>query len=141
MYTIRCEQCFDSAHFLAGYEGKCSNLHGHRWRIVAEVRADVLPEEGPKRGMAADFGDLKRDLKELTDMFDHTLIYERGTLRDETVRALEREHFSLTEVDFRPTAELFAKHFYGLLKEKGYAVRLVEVYETPTNCAVYTEER
>ncbi len=103
------------------------------------MKADVLPEKGPKRGMAADFGDLKADLKELTDGFDHTLIYERGTLRDDTVRALEGEHFSLTEVEFRPTAELFAEYFYGLLKRKGYDVRLVEVYETPNNCAVYTE--
>jgi 7-carboxy-7-deazaguanine synthase len=26
------EQSFNSAHFLAGYQGKCANIHGHRWR-------------------------------------------------------------------------------------------------------------
>ena len=34
MYILKTESSFDSAHFLSGYEGKCSNLHGHRWRIV-----------------------------------------------------------------------------------------------------------
>ncbi len=141
MYTIRCEQNFDSAHFLSGYEGKCSALHGHRWRVVAEVSAEELPLDGPLRGMVADFGDLKRDLKELADGFDHTVIYEVGTLREETVHALAEEDFSLTAVPFRPTAELFAKHFYQQLAQKGYAVRAVEIYETPTNCAIYSEER
>ncbi len=140
MYMIRCEQCFDSAHFLAGYVGKCSNLHGHRWRVVAEVCSGELPSEGALRGMVTDFGDLKRDLREITDGFDHALIYEAGTLRDDTVRALTAEHFALVEVPFRPTAELFAKHFYELLEQKGYAVRSVEVYETPNNCAVYSKD-
>ncbi len=140
MYIIRCEQCFDAAHFLAGYDGKCRNLHGHRWRVVAEVRSDRLIEDGPLRGMVVDFGDLKRDLRELTEGYDHVLIYEEGTLREETIRALSGEDFALAAVPFRPTAELFAKHFYELLSQKGYAVRSVEVYETPNNCAVYTEE-
>ena len=67
MYKIRIEESFDSAHFLAGYEGKCSNLHGHRWRIVMEAKAETLHEDGQLRGMVMDFGDIRRDLKELAD--------------------------------------------------------------------------
>ena len=37
MYTLKTEHSFDAAHFLYGYEGKCSNIHGHRWRVVLEV--------------------------------------------------------------------------------------------------------
>ncbi len=141
MYTIRIEQHFDAAHFLTDYDGKCSNLHGHRWRVLAEVAADALSEEGPARGMVADFGDLKRDLKERSDRYDHTLIYERGTLRETTVRALQDdEGFSLTEVAFRPTAECLAKDFYDWLVGKGYPVQSVAVYETPDNCATYRAE-
>ena len=40
MYTLKTEHSFDAAHFLYGYEGKCSNIHGHRWRVVAEVSSD-----------------------------------------------------------------------------------------------------
>ena len=31
MYILKTSASFDSAHFLAGYTGKCANLHGHRW--------------------------------------------------------------------------------------------------------------
>ena len=37
MYYLTVENSFDSAHFLHGYDGKCSNLHGHRWRVVVDV--------------------------------------------------------------------------------------------------------
>ena len=37
MYYLKTEHSFDSAHFLAGYEGKCRNIHGHEWRVVIEI--------------------------------------------------------------------------------------------------------
>ena len=141
MYTISSEQSFDSAHFLSGYDGKCSNIHGHRWRVKAFVCSDFLMSEGQLRGMVADFGDLKGDLKKLADDFDHTLIYEEGTLKESTVRALKDENFSLTPVNFRPTAENFAKYFYDILSDKGYKMYSVSVYETPNNCASYSGDR
>ena len=49
MYYIRSESSFDSAHFLKGYAGKCSNLHGHRWRVVVELQAEELIGEGQMR--------------------------------------------------------------------------------------------
>ena len=43
-------------------------------------------------------------------------------------------------VDFRPTAESFAKYFYDRgVKEIGYDVKLAKVYETPNNMAAYGE--
>lgn len=55
MYILETEQSFDSAHFLSGYEGKCSNLHGHRWRVVARIAMDELNKEGQTRDMVIDF--------------------------------------------------------------------------------------
>ena len=46
MFGLRTEWHFDSAHFLADYHGKCENLHGHRWRVVAYLRTEALGEEG-----------------------------------------------------------------------------------------------
>lgn len=139
MYIIKTEQSFDSAHFLSGYDGKCSNLHGHRWRVVAEVCDEQLQQEGQLRGMVTDFGDIKNDLKKLADDYDHAFIYEESSLKEKTLEALQEEGFHLICVPFRPTAENFAKHFFEILKEKGYQVRSVAVYETPNNCAVYTQ--
>lgn len=140
MYRIRSEAAFDSAHFLAGYAGKCSNLHGHRWRIIAEVRSASLHTDDQLRGMVADFGDFKRDLRKIADSFDHAFIYEEGSLKKTTVLALTEEGFRLVPVSFRPTAENLAHCIYDLLRECGYEVERVEIYETPNNCAVYTGE-
>lgn len=137
MYILKTEAAFDSAHFLSGYEGKCSNIHGHRWKIEAEIFSEVLIPEGQTRGMIVDFKDLKRDLKGIADSLDHRLIYETGTLRTETENALKAEGFAMTAVDFRPTAENLSKYIYDLLSGKGYSVKRITVYETPNNCAVY----
>ena len=59
MYYLKTESSFDSAHFLKGYNGKCRNLHGHRWRVVVEIAADQLKDEGQTREMLVDFSDLK----------------------------------------------------------------------------------
>lgn len=139
MYILKTEAAFDSAHFLYGYEGKCRNIHGHRWKIEAEVFSEKLISEGQTRGMIVDFGDLKRDLKEIADSLDHRLIYEKGSLKPATIEALNSEGFAMTMVDFRPTAENFSKYIFGLMQAKGYSVKRVTVYETPNNCAVYEE--
>ena len=90
--------------------------------------------------MVVDFGDLKQDLKELADSFDHSLIIETGSLKNTTLAALKEENFSIIEVPFRPTAEQFAKYFFYRMSEKGYNVKKMTVYETPNNCAAYTGE-
>ncbi len=139
MYTLRTEAAFDSAHFLHGYNGKCSNLHGHRWKIEVEIRGEVLISEGQEQGMITDFEKLKNDLKALAENFDHAFIYEKDSLMQATIEALKNEHFKLIEVDFRPTAENFSEYFYKSMKSKGYDVKKLTVYETPNNCASYSE--
>lgn len=139
MYYLKTEQSFDSAHFLKDYEGKCKNLHGHRWRVVAEIQGEKLNEDQQTRGMLVDFGELKTLLKEICNQLDHSLIYERDSLKETTIAVLREENFRMVEVDFRPTAENFARYFFQLIQEKGYRVHRVEVYETPKNCAIYEE--
>ena len=137
MYSLKTSAAFDSAHFLAGYNGKCANIHGHRWVIEAVAAQKDLIEEGEKRGMVLDFSDLKQAVRKLADSFDHMLIYERDSLRPTTVAALEEEGFRLKEVNFRPTAENFARFFYQLLSERQLPIKSVTVYETPENSATY----
>lgn len=139
MYYLKTEQDFDAAHFLKDYDGKCRNIHGHRWHVVAEIKGSQLSEEKQTRGMLVDFGDLKKSLKNICRIYDHSLIYEEGSLKEKTLEALREEDFRLNGVNFRPTAENFAKQFYDLLKKEGYDVFRVEVYETPKNCASYGE--
>lgn len=137
MYGLRTESCFDAAHFLSDYDGKCENLHGHRWRVVAYLGVPELQVEGQNKDMVIDFADFKRALRALTEAWDHSFIVEEGTLAAETVACLEAESFRLSFVPFRTTAENFARYFADRLMEQGLPVSQVDVYETPNNCATY----
>lgn len=137
MFRLKTSAAFDSAHFLAGYCGKCANLHGHRWTVEVEAGAEQLQESGEKRGMVIDFGDLKKAVRALADSYDHAMIYETGSLKPATLAALQDENFRLIEVPYRPTAENFAKAFFEQLAAERIPVLRVTVYETPDNCASY----
>ena len=70
MYEISVESHFDAAHFLRGYRGKCEALHGHRYKVVARVKATRLDDIG----LAFDFTELKRHLNDILSRFDHTCL-------------------------------------------------------------------
>ena len=137
MYGLKTESSFDAAHFLTNYNGKCENLHGHRWRVVAYLSVSELQGAGSQRDMVLDFACFKQTLRKLTDSLDHTFVVEEGSLTTGTFACLEREGFALSIVPFRTTAENFAKYFADGLKSAGLPVSQVDVYETPNNCASY----
>lgn len=137
MYGLKTESAFDAAHFLSDYDGKCENLHGHRWRVIAWIEVDELQTRGQEKDMVVDFGDFKRALRSLAAQFDHMFIVEEGSLAPETIAALESETFKLLVVPWRTTSENFARHFFDELVEMGFPVTRVEVDETPNNCAYY----
>jgi 6-pyruvoyltetrahydropterin/6-carboxytetrahydropterin synthase len=66
MYTIRKQVEFDAAHFLPKHAGKCRNLHGHRWGVTVEVKAEALNSQH----MVVDFGDIKRVVR----AWDHSCL-------------------------------------------------------------------
>jgi 6-pyruvoyltetrahydropterin/6-carboxytetrahydropterin synthase len=137
MYALQTEACFDSAHFLTDYYGKCENLHGHRWRIVATIEQEELQTEGTMRDMVLDFGVFKRSVRALADSLDHTFLVEEGSLKPATIAALEAEGFSLTILPFRTTAENLARYVAEQLVSQGLPVSEVECDETPNNRAIY----
>lgn len=54
MYYLQTNASFDAAHFLWKYEGKCRNIHGHRWNVVVKIKSQELEQEGQTRGMVVD---------------------------------------------------------------------------------------
>lgn len=112
---------FDAAHFLPNHKGKCSNMHGHTYKLeVTVVRENgKLMESGSDEGMVIDFSDLKTIVKaEVIDKVDHTVL---------------NEVFS-----FRTTAENMAAHIFGVLTDKlqplGVKVEKIKLWETPDSC-------
>lgn len=132
MHLITSESSFDAAHFLTNYEGKCKNIHGHRWRVVVTIKGELT------NGMLVDFGDFKKDIKDLCDYFDHSFIVEKGSL-DKKLFDLLNKQFVLRVVEFRTTVENFSKYIFEEMSKK-YSVKEVCVYETPNNCARYVCE-
>ena len=77
MYKLEVNAMFASAHHLREYKGKCENLHGHNWKVTAQVAA----EKPGKEGMVIDFGDLRRSLNSLVSELDHTNINDHPYFR------------------------------------------------------------
>ena len=121
MYQLFVEEHFDAAHYLPNYHGKCENMHGHRFRVVARVEASGLDETG----LAYDFAGLKRHLREILSRFDHTCLND--------VAPLDK---------IGPSSENIAATIYDALQPRlsGSPVRLVsvEVWESPTAGVAYS---
>lgn len=142
MFKIKSEVQFDTAHYLSGYVGKCSNIHGHRYRLIVKLSSETLQEDGQLRGMVDDFSNFKGILKEIGDTFDHKLVIEDN----EEGKALAKKlsdfpnDFAVYFLPYRPTAEEMSRDIFNRLKSKGLSVCEVELFETPNNSCIYVEE-
>jgi 6-pyruvoyltetrahydropterin/6-carboxytetrahydropterin synthase len=122
MYTIAVQAHYDSAHLLRDYQGKCARLHGHRYVVEVALRT----AEVGASGMAYDFGDLKRHLKELADRLDHQNLNEIPPF---------------TEIE--STAENQARYFYDEVKKRlpehlADGLLYARVWESPGQWAEYS---
>jgi 6-pyruvoyltetrahydropterin/6-carboxytetrahydropterin synthase len=120
MYEITVEKHFEAAHYLRGYQGKCENVHGHRYRVVVKIKALNLNEIG----LAYDFTDLKRHLKDILDRYDHACLNDIPPFDE-----------------INPSAENIASTIYNELKEKLAAAPVtltaVEAWESPEQGVAY----
>lgn len=142
MFILKSEIQFDMAHYLSGYEGKCKNIHGHRYTLVVKVASETLHQQGQLRGMVDDFGNIKGVLKQVEKLFDHKLVLEdneEGRLVANSLNALPHT-FEVLYLPCRTTAEEMSRYIFKFLKEKGIKIWEVELFETPTNSCIYRED-
>ncbi len=121
MYTISVQAHYDAAHFLRNYEGKCARLHGHHYVVEAAVQAAELNEAG----LAFDFVDLKRELRDLAEMLDHYNLNDLPQFAEVETSAENQARWFFDELKQRLPAELRD----GLLYTR--------IWETPTQWAQY----
>lgn len=123
MYEISVERHFDAAHALRGYKGKCEALHGHRFRVVAKVRASKLDDIG----LAYDFTELKRHLDDIIARFDHICLNDVPPFDE-----------------INPSSENIASTIYGDLQRKlataPLAISSIEVWESPQTGVAYSPD-
>ena len=79
MYLIRVEDEFSAAHFLSNYHGKCEKLHGHNYKVRLWARGAVLD----KGGMLLDFSLLKKVMKEVLAVLDHSNLNDIETFQND----------------------------------------------------------
>ena len=71
-YTLNVRGRFEAAHQLTSYQGRPEPVHGHSWRVEAELVAAELDGEG----MAYDFVAIKRALDGILARFHHRHLNE-----------------------------------------------------------------
>lgn len=128
-YTIRVTKdylVFCSGHFITYHGNECERLHGHNYRVAAEV-------DGPldENYYIFDFVALKNIMRRLTDELDHFMLVptrnplikveERGpsvflSFRDKKWM-FPREDCSLVPIE-NTTAELLAKYLTERLRDE-----------------------
>jgi 6-pyruvoyltetrahydropterin/6-carboxytetrahydropterin synthase len=102
--TLYTEEYFSAAHHIEGYDGKCSQLHGHTWKVCVWVKGNETIKQA--NGILWDFNNLKK----ITNSFDHTCLND--TLED------------------NPTVENITANIYKDLKnENAELLFKVRVYE------------
>ena len=133
---------FEMAHLLEGYDGMCSNMHGHSYimhvTICGEPNADA---SSPTFGMVMDFKDLKKIVNsEVTDRLDHSLMVRRGSRAAQRVEGLSQR---IIEVDYQPTCENMVSDFAERISARlPQNVKLVGVrlFETASSFAEWRAE-
>ncbi len=123
MFEIEVSAAFEAAHFIEGYAGKCSRLHGHNWQVTALVRGEELDA----LGMLVDFKVVKAELNKILDEFDHRFLNELDAFATDN-----------------PTAENLARKIFQRLAASeifGGSAKLyaVKVHESPNSCVTYRE--
>lgn len=142
MDTVRItkEFSFEMAHTLAGYDGACSEIHGHSYRLfVTGIGMPLTDASNPKLGMVIDFGVLKGIVREkIVDVYDHALIVRRTESNGELVSILQKEFDRVYAVDYQPTCENLATEFAKMLSAAmpaGVKLHSLRLHETATSFA------
>ena len=121
-FTVRVEARFEAAHFLREYRGISEPLHGHSYK----VEADLIARGGgvDQDAIAVDFVSAKRKLEVLAKKLDY------GCIND--VAPFDR---------INPSAENIAEWFWRELSAdvagEDAVVRAVTIWEGPANSVTF----
>lgn len=125
---------FDAAHRLIQHEGKCKQLHGHRYTLEATFTADALDS----LGRVVDFGVIKETLGAWIDAnWDHnTILFDKDKPLGDSISAHTKQ--SIFYLPANPTAENMAAYIFDVVCPelfKGRNIRCtgITLRETP-NC-------
>ncbi len=123
----------DTSHRLLHYEGKCANLHGHRWRI--EIWMEGEPD--PASQIVIDYS----TIKQIVDRYDHQIVLNE----EDPMAACIRKFHPVITTPGNPTSELMASiirdELYAYCRQHGIkaTVPKIRVWESATSYAELRE--
>lgn len=133
MYVITKEIYFCYGHRLMHHQGKCRNLHGHSVKASISIRSEQLNQQA----MVCDFADVKDCVAAfIDDVLDHNFLVHKD---DPIIPALEANQERFLALDEHPTAEVLSKMIYQYVKQHGFDVDQVVLWETASANACYRE--
>ncbi len=122
MYIIAVDSHFASSHQIVGYDGKCSNMHGHTWKIKVEVSTGNVD----KIGICYDFKSLKELINSVVGQLDHQNLNQLPPFKDKN-----------------PTAENIAYYLYHEIQEilpESVEMNQITVWESEKYSVIYKED-
>ena len=139
-YTISKTIELDYGHTLPNHHSFCSEMHGHRAKVVAYVSGFIdRSEEASSEGMVLDFSFLKKVMMEqIHAVLDHGFAVWQHDGEDLEFILKRNKKVLVTEMP--PTAECLAEWAYKqIVSEIPGQLHLdkVEWWETPNSCAQY----
>ncbi|AGF48966.1 6-pyruvoyl trahydropterin synthase family protein [Candidatus Kinetoplastidibacterium galati] len=147
MISISRKLEFDAGHRIPNHNGKCSNIHGHRYSLIVTLEGEVSKESSSSdHGMLMDFADVKLlALEHIINIWDHAFLvsyddYEilnllkslpnHKTVILDKVPTVE----NLAIISFKKLKPVYSKHYRNNL-----SLKKVCLYETPNCWSEYIE--
>lgn len=121
-YTVRVEARFESAHYLREYRGVSEPLHGHSYKVEADLAGRGGGVDGD--AIAVDFVSAKRKLEKLAKKLDYACINDVPP-------------FTEINPSAENIAEWFASELQAAVEDEDAVVIGVTVWEGPVNSVTY----
>ena len=121
-FTVRVSARFEAAHFLREYRGISEPLHGHSYKVEADLAARAGGVDSD--AIAVDFVSARRKLEALAKTLDY------GCIND--VPPFDRINPSAENI-----AEWFARELGAAVAGEDAVVRAVTIWEGPVNSVTF----
>ena len=121
-YTVRVEARFEAAHYLREYRGISEPLHGHSYKVEADLEGEGGGVD--EDAIAVDFVSAKRKLEQLAKRLDY------GCINDVAP-------FTEVNPSAENIAEWFARELQNAVAAEHAIVVGVTIWEGPVNSVTY----
>jgi 6-pyruvoyltetrahydropterin/6-carboxytetrahydropterin synthase len=121
-FSVRVEARFEAAHFLREYRGISEPLHGHSYKVEAELAGEGGGLDTD--AIAVDFVSARRKLQQLAATLDY------GCIND-------IPPFDTVNPSAENIAEWFAVELQNSVANEGAVVLAVTLWEGPVNAVTY----